>query len=389
MIGHGDVLVTQRTRSVRHLDDGTAAVGPGVRDSHPQRSPRASPATANGGGSDSNFARYAGTLLPSASRITASVASPIPFRERSRSLVAMCSNSPGSSAEISLGGATERSDAIRRRLRSLQQKRDPLQRLHRVHGVRRPPVERWLRVVGSAVNCVDAQQHGVLGIGGCQLQPRKAERCPGGHDAVGAGVRTQLAHLSAGLYGSRQIPCTCHHSGALSPLCTAPTSTGWTRYRRLGPALADGSSAKRRHRPPQEGEGVDRPRPVGRHHAVRGQGRVGKVDPHQVAAQQQRSFGPVEVHPRLQFGESVSGGIDQVPLDAEVPEDRGCRPKVQVMAPAGDMRVAGKRCESPSSPGVRVGRSTGSSAAGPAGRCCPTPRSGRCGQHTEVDSSAA
>ena len=28
MIGRDDVLVTQRTRSVRHLDDGTAAVGP-------------------------------------------------------------------------------------------------------------------------------------------------------------------------------------------------------------------------------------------------------------------------------------------------------------------------------------------------------------------------
>ena len=28
VIGHDDVLVTQRTRSVRHLDDGTAAIGP-------------------------------------------------------------------------------------------------------------------------------------------------------------------------------------------------------------------------------------------------------------------------------------------------------------------------------------------------------------------------
>src|SRR5215207_6128222 len=55
------------------------------------------------------------------------------------------------------------------------------------------PVERWLRFVGSAVNGVDAQQHGVLGIGGCQLQPRKAERRTGGHNAVGAGVRTELA----------------------------------------------------------------------------------------------------------------------------------------------------------------------------------------------------
>jgi hypothetical protein len=100
VISRDDVFMTQRTCSLRHLDDGTAAVGSQrVRVTvTSQRS--AERIAANGCGSASNFTRYRGTLPSSASKITVAVASPIPFRERSRLPVARRPDSPGWSAEI-------------------------------------------------------------------------------------------------------------------------------------------------------------------------------------------------------------------------------------------------------------------------------------------------
>ena len=137
VIGHDDVLVTQRTRSVRHLNDGTAAVGPErVRVTvTSQRSPK-------------RIARNSKRL-----RLRLQLRKVFGDFARQRfhdhGLCCLTDSLQGAKPVVGdhsvqfagfergdcLGGATECSDAIRRRLRSLQQQRDPPQRHHRVHEV--------------------------------------------------------------------------------------------------------------------------------------------------------------------------------------------------------------------------------------------------------------
>ena len=86
---------------------------------------------------------------------------------------------------------------------------------------------------------------------------------------------------------------------------------------------------------------VDRPAPVRCDHPGRHQCLVGEVQPDQIAAQQQLAMLLVERDPVPELRQLVRRRLRQVPLDAEVTEDRAGCPEVQVVLATGGMRPPG------------------------------------------------